>query len=76
MVTVPANDLVRHMIKEEEEDPRMPAILAEGYDVWGTWLGEFGNDPVAAMALLKTVEGVTWQAFPEPKAPTTAQALN
>lgn len=69
MVTVPANELIRRMIKEEEEDPRMPAILAEGYDVWGTWFGEFGNDPVAAKALLKTVEGVTWQTFPEPKAP-------
>lgn len=69
MVTVPANDLIRRMIKEEEEDPRMPAILAEEYDVWASWLGETGNDPVAAKALLKTVEGVTWQTFPEPKAP-------
>jgi putative SOS response-associated peptidase YedK len=69
MVTVPANELIKRMIKEQEDDPRMPAILAEGYDVWGTWLGEFGNDPVAARALLKTVEGVTWQTFPEPKAP-------
>jgi hypothetical protein len=33
------------------------------------WLGETGNDPVAAQALLKTLEGVTWQTFPEPKRP-------
>lgn len=69
MVTAPANELIRRTIKEEEDDPRMPAILAEGYDVWATWLGEAGNDPVAAKALLKTVEGVTWQTFPEPKKP-------
>lgn len=36
----------------------------------GTWIGEFGNDPTAAKALLKTVEGVTWQTFPEPKEPS------
>lgn len=69
MVTVPANELIRRTIKDEEDDPRMPAILADDYDVWATWLGETGNDPVAAKALLKTVEGVTWQTFPEPKPP-------
>lgn len=69
MVTVPANELIRTTIKAAEEDPRMPAIMADDYDVWATWLGEHGNDPVAAKALLKTVEGVTWQTFPEPKAP-------
>lgn len=69
MVTVPANELIRCAIKSREEDPRMPAILADGYDVWATWIGESGNDPEAAKALLQTVEGVTWQAAPEPKRP-------
>lgn len=69
MVTVPANQLITRMIKSEEEDPRMPAILDDGYDTWATWLGERGNDPEAAKALLQTVEGVTWRTFPEPKKP-------
>lgn len=68
MVTVPANDLIRRTIKAKEDDPRMPAIL-EDFDVWATWLGENGNDPVAAKALLATMEGVTWTAVPEPKRP-------
>ena len=68
MVTVPANELIRRTIKVREEDPRMPAIL-EDFDVWSTWLGEGGNDPAAAKALLKTIEGVTWTAAPEPKKP-------
>jgi hypothetical protein len=38
--------LARRTIKAKEEDPRMPAIL-EDFDVWATWLGETGNDPVA-----------------------------
>lgn len=68
MVTVPANELIRREIKSGEGDPCMPAIL-ENFDVWATWLGENGNDPVAAKALLKTMEGVTWTAAPEPKKP-------
>lgn len=68
MVTVPANELIRRTIKTREEDPRMPAIL-ENFEVWATWLGENGNDPAAAKALLKTMEGVTWTAAPEPKKP-------
>lgn len=68
MVTVPANELIRRDIKSGEGDPRMPAIL-ETFDVWATWLGENGNAPVAAKALLKTMEGVTWTAAPEPKKP-------
>ncbi len=55
-------------IKSAEDDPRMPAIL-EDFAAWSTWLGESGNDPVAAKALLKTMEGVTWSAAPEPKKP-------
>lgn len=67
MVTVPANELIRRMIKTEEDDPRMPAILEDGYDAWATWLGENGAPAEEAKALLKTVEGITWQTFPEPK---------
>jgi putative SOS response-associated peptidase YedK len=68
MVTVPANELIRREIKSGEGDPRMPAIL-ENFDVWATWLGERGNEPAAAKSLLKTMEGVTWTAAPEPKKP-------
>jgi hypothetical protein len=32
MVTVTANELIRRMIKEGEDDPRMPAIMADEYD--------------------------------------------
>jgi putative SOS response-associated peptidase YedK len=67
MATVPANELIRRSIKVQEDDPRMPAIL-EG-DVWATWLGEDEARPEAAKALLKTMEGVNWQAAPEPKRP-------
>ncbi len=69
MVTVPANELIRRKIKPGEGDPRMPAIL-EDFGVWATCLGETGNDPAAAETLLKTMEGVTWTAAPEPKKPT------
>jgi putative SOS response-associated peptidase YedK len=65
MVTVPANELIRRTIKSQEADPRMPAILED--DVWATWLGEDGAAPAAAKAILKTMEGVNWQAAPEPK---------
>lgn len=69
MVTVPANELIRTTIKAREEDPRMPAILDDDRPTWSTWLGEGGNDPGAAKALLRTVEGVTWEAYPEPPKP-------
>ncbi len=46
----------------------MPAML-ESFDVWSTWLGETGNDPAAAKALLKTTKGVNWTSAPEPKKP-------
>jgi putative SOS response-associated peptidase YedK len=67
MATVPANALISRTIKSQEEYPRMPAILDD--DAWSTWLGEDGATPVAAKALLKTMEGVNWQAAPEPKKP-------
>lgn len=67
MVTVPANDLIRRTIKSREEDPRMPAILED--DAWATWLGENDATPEAAEAVLKTMQGVNWQAAPEPRTP-------
>jgi hypothetical protein len=45
----------------------MPAILAD--DAWSTWLGEGDATSAAAKAVLKTMEGVNWQAAPEPKKP-------
>jgi len=68
MVTVPANDLIRRTIKAREDDPRMPAIL-EDFDMWAMWLGENNAPPGAVKMLLKTMEGVTWTAAPEPKKP-------
>jgi putative SOS response-associated peptidase YedK len=67
MVTVPANDLIRLTIKSLETDPRMPAILED--DAWSTWLGEDDSPLAAAKTVLKTMEGVNWQAAPEPKKP-------
>ncbi|WP_428669045.1 SOS response-associated peptidase family protein [Reyranella sp.] len=67
MVTVPANDLIRRTVKSVETDPRMPAILED--DAWPIWLGEDDSTPMAAKATLKTMEGVNWQAAPEPKKP-------
>ncbi|MBX3501951.1 MAG: SOS response-associated peptidase family protein [Alphaproteobacteria bacterium] len=67
MATVPANALIRDTIMANQDDPRMPAILED--DAWSTWLGEDGATPAAAKAVLKTMEGVNWQAAPEPKAP-------
>jgi putative SOS response-associated peptidase YedK len=67
MATVPANELIRRTIKIQEDDPRMPAILED--HAWSTWLGEDDATPAAAKALLKTMEGVNWQAAPEPKRP-------
>lgn len=65
MVTVVANELIRTAIKANEDDPRMPAILEDA--AWPTWLGEDGAAPDAAKAVLRTMEGVNWQAAPEPK---------
>ena len=67
MVTVPANDLIRRTIKMQEDDPRMPAILED--KAWPAWLGEDGATPAAAKAVLRTMDGVNWQAAPEPKTP-------
>jgi len=38
-------------------------------DAWSRWLGEDDATPAAAKAVLKTMEGVNWQAAPEPKKP-------
>lgn len=57
MATVPANELIRRAILEDVE--------------WPTWLGEDGATPESAKAVLKTMEGVNWQAAPEPKKPRT-----
>lgn len=43
----------------------MPATL--GDDAWSIWLGEDEATPAAAKAVLKTMEGVNWQAAPEPE---------
>jgi putative SOS response-associated peptidase YedK len=67
MVTVPANQLIRRTAKANEDDPRMPAILAD--DAWPAWLGETGASPAEAKAVLKTMEGVNWHAAPEATAP-------
>ena len=67
MATVPANALIRRTVKAAEEDPRMPAILEDA--AWSSWLGEDGAAPADAKALLKTMEGVNWQAALEPKKP-------
>jgi putative SOS response-associated peptidase YedK len=67
MATVPASDLIRRTIKSLETDPRMPAILED--DAWSTWLGEVDATPAAAKTVLKTMEGVNWEAAPEPKKP-------
>jgi putative SOS response-associated peptidase YedK len=65
MVTVPANELIRRAIKSNEDDPRMPAILAD--EDWPVWLGEEDPTPDDAKAVLKTMEGVNWTAAPEPR---------
>jgi putative SOS response-associated peptidase YedK len=67
MVTVPANELIRRTIKSQQDDPHMPAILED--DAWPIWLAENDAAPAAAKAVLKTMEGVNWQAAPEPKKP-------
>lgn len=65
MATVPANDLIRRTIKSLEDEPRMPAILTD--DAWPTWLAEDGATPADAKVVLKTMQGVNWEAAPEPK---------
>jgi hypothetical protein len=62
MATVPANELIGRTIKSQEDDPRMPAILED--DAWSTWLGEGDATPATAKAMLRTMEGVNWQAAP------------
>ena len=61
MATVPANELIRRTIKSQEDDPRMPAIL------------EDDATPAAVKNVLKTMEGVNWQAAPEPKKPRSSR---
>jgi hypothetical protein len=73
MATVPANELIRRTIKSQEDDPRMPAILADE-SAWPAWLGEDGATPASAKALLKTMEGVNWQSAVEPKKPRPRKA--
>jgi len=46
----------------------MPAFLAP--EDWTAWLGESGNDPVAAKAACKTREGVRWTMTKEERAAT------
>lgn len=72
MVTVPASDLIRSRIKPDEDDPRMPAIL-ENEETWETWLGERNAETADLKAVLKTMEGVTWTANPEPRKPKARQ---
>jgi putative SOS response-associated peptidase YedK len=63
LVTVPANDLIRSLSTEFAEADRMPAFLDPAD--WATWLGEGGNDPAAAKAACKTVEGIRWKMTKE-----------
>jgi putative SOS response-associated peptidase YedK len=65
-VTVPANVLIRSLTTEHAESDRMPAFL-DPTD-WATWLGEGGNNPVAAKAACKTTEGVRWTMTKEERA--------
>lgn len=67
MVTVPASEMIRKTIMANQDDPRMPAILAD--EDWAKWLGEEPATMDDLKATLKTAEGVTWKVAPEPKAP-------
>jgi len=58
LVTVPANALIQSLTTEHAVSDRMPAFLAS--EDWSVWLGEGGNDPVAAKTACKTREGVRW----------------
>jgi len=45
-----------------------------GYQLaWSTWLGEDDATPAAVKNVLKTMEGVNWQAEPEPKKPRSSR---
>ena len=66
LVTVPANALIRTLSTEHAESDRMPAFLAPAD--WSTWLGENINDPAAAKAVCKTVEGIRWTMTKEERA--------
>jgi putative SOS response-associated peptidase YedK len=65
MVTVQANKLIRDAIMEGVADPRMPAILEDAD--WSTWLGETDAASDQIKATLRTLEGVNWRIYPEPK---------
>ena len=67
MVTVPANELIRRTIMQNQDDPRMPAILAD--EDWAKWLGEETATAEELKSTLKTMEGVKWTIAPEPKLP-------
>ena len=41
---------------------------------WAAWLGEVDTSSADAKAALKTMEGVNWQAAPEPKKTSDAEA--
>jgi putative SOS response-associated peptidase YedK len=71
MVTVPANELIRRTVKAHEDEPRMPAILAD--EAWASWLGEDGADAATAKALLPTMEGVNWTSAVEPRKPRSGK---
>lgn len=66
LVTVPANALIQTLTTEHAVSDRMPAFLDP--DDWQTWLGEGGNDPVAAKACCKTTEGIRWTMTKEERA--------
>jgi len=72
LVTVPANELIRSLSTEHAEADRMPAFLDPAD--WATWLGEGGNDPGAAKAACKTVEGVRWKMTKEERQATQKRA--
>ena len=69
MVTVPANDLIRRTVKADEERPS-DARDSRRTMTWTTWLSEDNASPDAAKTVLKTMEGVTWEAAQEPKKPS------
>jgi hypothetical protein len=73
ILTGPANELIRRTIMPREEDPRMPAILADE-EAWATWLGEASAETEDVKAVLKTMEGVTWTTAPEMKKPRPREA--
>jgi len=50
----------------------MPAFL-DPKD-WATWLGEGSNDPAAAKACCKTVEGIRWKMTKEERTASKKRA--